>query len=105
MTTVTLEGASHFLEGMGGTRGIKALSGLDSELHRTASPDASKRKFGLAPWHRRNSQTSVISVTDSVRDLLMGPTPIPTPRPEATYTGNKGQSYQKGEFKRFFDKA
>ncbi|QSZ32639.1 hypothetical protein DSL72_002218 [Monilinia vaccinii-corymbosi] len=53
-------------------------------------------KFGTAPWHRRLSDNS-ISVSSSIYDLLVGRTPIGTPKSESRYVGATGKSYTKVE--------
>jgi parafibromin len=48
-----------------------------------ASTDSRPRRgFGLAPWHRKTSQESLLSVSSSVHRLLMGRPPAATPAPE-----------------------
>lgn len=42
------------------------------------SPDT-RRRHGLAPWHRRNSNDSMLSVSSSVHRILMGKSPLATP--------------------------
>ncbi|KAG4030121.1 hypothetical protein MFRU_013g01450 [Monilinia fructicola] len=53
-------------------------------------------KFGTAPWHRRLSDNS-ISASSSIYDILVGRTPMGTPKSEARYVGATGKSYTKVE--------
>lgn len=41
--------------------------------------DSSRRHLGLAPWHRKTSQDSILSVSSSILDLLRGKPPPATP--------------------------
>ncbi|KAF9881840.1 hypothetical protein CkaCkLH20_00986 [Colletotrichum karsti] len=41
------------------------------------------RWFGKAPWHRKDSEVTVGSVSSSVRQVLAGRTPPASPQPEA----------------------
>jgi parafibromin len=59
-----------------------------------ASPD--RRIFGLAPWHRRNSHESILTVSSSVHRLLQGKTPAATPVTEGLYQFG-GKEYAKGD--------
>ncbi|KAI9650945.1 accessory factor associated with RNA polymerase II [Ciborinia camelliae] len=54
------------------------------------------RKFGTAPWHRRKSDNT-ISASSSVCDLLIGRTPIGTPKSESRYVSSIGKSHVKVE--------
>jgi parafibromin len=57
-----------------------------------------QRGFGLAPWHRKKSQGSMISVTSatsSVHKLLMGRTPAATPRLDRQYTDQSARSRER----------
>lgn len=74
---------------------LSPLTKLDEE-------DPSSRVRGLAPWHRANSDETMMSASSSVHKLLMGDTPLATPipqsrhSPEHTYEDFKGKSYEKG---------
>jgi len=56
----------------------------------------SRRRFGIAPWHRRHSHDSLLSVSSSVHNLLMGKTPVATPMSEKYYAGPGGKAYPRG---------
>jgi parafibromin len=63
----------------------------------SSSPDSrSRRRFGVAPWHRRRSHDSLFSVSSSVHNLLMGKTPVATPALEKYYSGPEGKPYPRG---------
>ncbi|KAL3417301.1 hypothetical protein PVAG01_11301 [Phlyctema vagabunda] len=57
----------------------------------TSSPDSkgSRRRFGLAPWHRRDSHDTLISVTTTLHNLLMGNTPAVSPVSSTKATDEK----------------
>lgn len=55
-----------------------------------------KGRLGVAPWHRRKSQDTMLSVTSTIRDVLRGRTPVSTPYPELEYGDHKGNKYSKG---------
>ncbi|RDW92118.1 hypothetical protein BP5796_01512 [Coleophoma crateriformis] len=76
-TTMLLEGTSVYFAR---AQSRKQKAGLAASPA-TSSPDSkgSRRRFGLAPWHRRNSQDTLMSVTTSLHNLLMGATPAVTP--------------------------
>ncbi|PHH60008.1 hypothetical protein CDD81_2212 [Ophiocordyceps australis] len=53
-------------------------SWLGNEL---GKPNAPRKWFGRAPWHHRDSNSSISSVGSSVREVLRGGTPPVTPVP------------------------
>ncbi|PHH74738.1 hypothetical protein CDD82_4802 [Ophiocordyceps australis] len=55
-----------------------ADSWLRNEL---GKPDSPRKRFGWAPWHHRDSNSSISSVGSSVREVLRGDTPPVTPMP------------------------
>jgi hypothetical protein len=57
-----------------------------------------RRTFGLAPWHRKNSHESFLSVSSSVHKLLIGKTPAATPEQseEVKHRDQRGGKYPKG---------
>ena len=64
-----------------------------------ASTDSRPRRgFGLAPWHRRTSQESLLSVSSSVHRLLMGKAPAATPAATSEkYVDRTGETYDRGK--------
>lgn len=80
-----------------GTTISAAVSPSDAQCSSSVSKAGSRRLFGRPPWHRTNSQEDRWSITSSVRDVLMGKTPLATPVPEAQYIGPNGTRYPKGE--------
>jgi hypothetical protein len=52
-----------------------------------------RKRFGLAPWHQNDSGDTVWSTPSSIRDLLFGKTPVPTPQPGAESTDSKSDQY------------
>ncbi|TAQ84088.1 hypothetical protein B7494_g7589 [Chlorociboria aeruginascens] len=97
-TTMILEGATNYLDRAERMRnhGHHPKTSNSSSLNSRVRPG-----FGLAPWHRKSSSDSVISVSSSIHDLLMGrpplSTPNPDPDPEMQYGGQKGKEYSKVE--------
>ncbi|CAI0651071.1 unnamed protein product [Colletotrichum noveboracense] len=69
------------LKKVGSSSGLKSLNwGFTKD-----APNSSKsgqRWFGKSPWHRRDSNDTISSVTSSVREVLAGRTPATTPDPE-----------------------
>lgn len=55
-----------------------------------------RRRYGLAPWHRKSSFDSFFSVTSSIHKLLLGKTPLTTPRSAEMYAAADGQLLPKG---------
>ncbi|KAM3085194.1 hypothetical protein ACMFMG_003623 [Clarireedia jacksonii] len=95
-TTILLEGAASFFEQNRLSESSGGPPCLTSKSFN--STDSKRRKFGLAPWHnRRQSDNSMLSASSSVHNILMGKTPMPTPRSEAQYVGTKGKSYVRVE--------
>lgn len=61
-------------------RESKAQSVREGEsISQSSESRASRRRFGIAPWHKRTSYSSTWSVTSSIRALLRGPTPPGSP--------------------------
>jgi parafibromin len=93
-----LEGAASYFDRVQRERGNMCVS--TPAIHTPTSPaslDARPRRmFGLAPWHRKNSNESMLSVSSSVHQLLMGRTPAATPNPERKYAGHEGKTYPRG---------
>ncbi|KAE9363510.1 hypothetical protein N431DRAFT_474532 [Stipitochalara longipes BDJ] len=88
-TTMLLQGASTYFD-----RTQRRSNRLVEISPSPSSLDGKRRpKLGVAPWHRRRSHDSILSVTSSVRNLLMGKTPIATPIPEKHYVGPDGKTY------------
>ena len=90
-TTILLHGASNYFD----------LTQRRSNRHAEISPShslgsRSRPRLGIAPWHRRHSHDSVLSVSSSVRSLLLGKTPTATPTPEKHYAGPDGRTYPTG---------
>ncbi|KAE8450547.1 hypothetical protein EG329_006278 [Mollisiaceae sp. DMI_Dod_QoI] len=92
-TTTILEGAStYFAQREGGV-----LFNSSPVPPSPTSPDPrSRRVFGLAPWHQKNSNESLLSVSSSVHQLLVGKTPAATPVQERRYTASDGNTYPSG---------
>lgn len=91
-TTILLHGASTYFD-----RAHRRSNHLAANSPSSSSLEGRKRsKIGIAPWHRKRSNESLLSVTSSVRDLLMGNTPIATPIPEKHYVGPDGMMYLTG---------
>jgi hypothetical protein len=57
-------------------------------IHPPASPDGRRR--GLAPWHRRQSHESLLSVSSSIYKILMGKSPMATPASHPSSGGSGG---------------
>lgn len=99
-TTLILQGTTRYFEGNQSDRSRNhAYHTYHEASPGSQSPDSKgeRRRFGLAPWHRRNSNDTVITVTSSLHELLMGEAPRPTPNSEVEYTGHGGQRYRKVE--------
>jgi parafibromin len=96
-TTMILEGVAGYFDRIQQERkdrnGRLMSPGTPGTLVTPASPG--RRAFGLAPWHRRNSHESIISVSSSVHKLLRGKTPAATPVPESQYALG-GKEFIKG---------
>ena len=88
-TTATLEGATNALEHI-----HFPADGRTSSLGSLGA----HRNPGLAPWHRRNSQDTLWSISSSIREVLRGRTPVVTPNAKMEYGGHKGKKYAKGTF-------
>jgi parafibromin len=97
-TTMVLEGASQYFNEEQRNRAAKKYeSASPRSIASFASSDGRLRfGFGLAPWHRRSSHESFLSVSSSVHRLLMGKAPAATPKSEASYRGPEGRLFQKG---------
>lgn len=99
-TTILLEGTSNYFEKLQQERA--QLQSHQLLRQETAQSPASsqdsrpRRRLGLAPWHRRNSHESVLSVSSSVYRLLRGRTPAATPVLERRYIGSDGKEYLAG---------
>jgi parafibromin len=101
-TTMLLEGTTIYFDRVQRERNNRHRSYLAATPHSPATPSSrSRHSFGLAPWHRRNSHDSFLSVSSSVHRLLMGKTPSSTPNPEGKkqgqYSGQDGKMYMKGK--------
>lgn len=96
-TTMLLEGTSSYFERAQNKRNHLQSDQMSTTTTLQSTPDGRlHRRFGLAPWHRRNSQDSVLSVSSSVRKLLMGKPPVATPDLEKSYPGKDGNRYRRG---------
>lgn len=98
-TTTVLEGAANYFDRAQRDRGnlFASFPAIPTPAS-PASPEARPRRmFGLAPWHRKTSHDSLLSVSSSVHDLLMGKTPAATPNPECRYAGHDGKTYPRGK--------
>lgn len=90
-TTILLHGATNYFDR------TQPQPHLSTGLSPSPSLGSRTRpRLGVAPWHRRHSHDSVLSVSSSVRDLLRGKTPIATPVPEGSYVGPNGERYPTG---------
>lgn len=100
-TATVLEGAAQYFDRTHRDRGKINVNDSTPSLHTPhtpASPDVRHRRvLGLAPWHRKTSNDSFLSVSSSVHEMLMGKTPAQTPNPDHEYNGHEGRSYPKGE--------
>ena len=99
-TTMLLEGTTTYFDRLQRERNQKG-SHLGPTPHSPQTPDSRLyRGFGLAPWHRRHSHDSFISVSSSIHGFLMGKTPTATPSLEGMkqgdYIGQDGKTYIKG---------
>lgn len=96
-TTMLLQGTSQYLDRAELERSQTSAAGLPPEVPRTprSSSIRSIRRFGLAPWHRRSSQESILSASSSVFKLLLGKPPAATPNPDYQYEGTDGRTYLK----------
>jgi parafibromin len=98
-TTILLGGTSNYFEKLQQERAqVQSHQGLRHTIQSPASSQYSRprRRLGLAPWHRRNSHESVLSVSSSVHRLLRGKTPAATPVLERRYIGSDGKVYLAG---------
>lgn len=101
---MVLEGTSHYFEKLQRNRRerkdrlyeVATIGSPRSVVTSSVDGRSMRRGFGLAPWHRRNSHESLLSVSSSVHRLLMGKTPATTPRSEEKYFGPGGESFSKG---------
>lgn len=96
-TTMLLQGTTSYFDRIQrvGNRRTLATEASPSSSYLTKR---SRRRFGIAPWHRRHSQDSLLSVSSSVHKLLMGKTPIATPSAEKHYVGPDGKTYPTGTY-------
>ena len=99
-TTILLEGTSNYFEKLQQERAQLQTQQLLRQ-NTAQSPASSldsrpRRRLGLAPWHRRKSHESVLSVSSSVHRLLQGMTPAATPVLEQRYIGSDGKEYLAG---------
>ncbi|TVY83590.1 Cell division control protein [Lachnellula suecica] len=95
-TALVLEGTSHYLYRIQ-REGTQRRQTFYSKEAQTPSSVKHHRTLGLAPWHRKGSKESMLSVSSSIHRLLLGKTPAPTPGPpDAKYTGYLGEEYPKG---------
>ncbi|CZS92254.1 uncharacterized protein RAG0_02719 [Rhynchosporium agropyri] len=96
-TTQLLQGTSQYLDRVQRQRcQTSAPYILPDDAHTPGSQSSrSTRKFGLAPWHRRSSYESILSVSSSVFRLLLGKAPAATPIQEFPPQGIDGRSRHK----------
>jgi parafibromin len=99
-TTETIQGAPRALEqarcdGRPDQERQFAPDGRDLSLSSTEN-NGYEGKLGVAPWHRRKSQDTILSITSTVRDLLRGKTLVSTPNTEMEYGDYRGNKYSKG---------
>lgn len=94
---MTLQGTTSYLKRMQSSLSDRQQTRHPtSDSHSLSSPESNtRRRYGLAPWHRKNSHETVFSVSSSIREVLMGKTPVVTPNPEAQYTTQNGKQYTK----------
>lgn len=55
-----------------------------------------RRRIGLAPWRRKNSHDTAWSATSSIKALVMGKTPMVSPRPPSDLGGKEPTTYFQG---------
>ncbi|CZR62381.1 uncharacterized protein PAC_12278 [Phialocephala subalpina] len=90
-TTTVLEGAASYFNNQRVGLGSKSCA---STPVLPSSPEyRTRRPFGLAPWHRKSSNGSFLSVSSSVHQILMGRTPVASPHPDRKYAGHEGRTY------------
>jgi hypothetical protein len=84
-TTMLLEGTASLLgrQRFGSAiQNNRAFLVPDTPQSQTSVETRPRRTFGLAPWHRKSSHESLLSVSSSVHRILMGRAPAVTPAPE-----------------------
>ncbi|KAG0649142.1 Cell division control 73 [Hyphodiscus hymeniophilus] len=102
-TILLLEGTSNYLDQQLQDQRERRVNGFYPVSETPQTPISidgrPRRRFGLAPWHRKTSQESLLSVSSSVHRLLMGKAPAPaaTPTVETSYEDYAGLSYEKVE--------
>ena len=99
--TLLLEGTSSYLDrheyGQREQNTMDRGHLLPETLETPQSADIRPRRgFGLAPWHGRTSQESLLSVSSSVRRLLMGKAPAATPYEEQPYADGGRTIHERG---------
>ncbi|TQN74784.1 hypothetical protein CSHISOI_00641 [Colletotrichum shisoi] len=62
--------------------GLKALAWFVNKEEQNGSKHGTGW-FGKAPWHRKDSEQTISSVTSSIREVLAGKTPPATPNPDS----------------------
>ncbi|KAG9259167.1 uncharacterized protein F5Z01DRAFT_746500 [Emericellopsis atlantica] len=85
-TTAVIDGARQ-------THGVRVGTWLEDD---STPPNASRRIFRKAPWHRKESGETLSSVSSSVRELIRADTPPCTPASDLTLqrtTSNYSTSY------------
>ncbi|KAL2061714.1 hypothetical protein VTL71DRAFT_7092 [Oculimacula yallundae] len=96
-TTQLLQGTSQYLDRVKRERcQTSATWAPDAPRTPESQTSRSTRKFGLAPWHRRSSHESILSVSSSVFRLLLGKAPAATPIQEFPPEGLDSKTYNKG---------
>lgn len=97
-TTMLLQGTSQYLDRVQRDICQTSVPSLPSDIPQTPGSQSSRstRRFGLAPWHRRGSHESILSVSSSVFKLLLGKAPAATPNSDYQYEGTDGRAYTKG---------
>ena len=101
-TTLLLEGTSSYFDRQQREQRDRNATNCAYPVPTTPQTPASadsrpRRGFGLAPWHRRTSQESLLSVSSSVHRLLMGRPPVATPAPEKQYADPTGEKPDRGK--------
>lgn len=96
-TEATIEGARRRLSRPVNQSPLARISSLLRE-ESSKSPGKSRQRkiFGKSPWHRKNSMGSDVSASSSIRDIIMGETPLATPSAERPSSADWSNQYPGG---------
>lgn len=90
-TKETLNGTSNYFSHFARTKTSNPKSPEEETL------STKRKRLGLAPWHRKESDVSAVwSVTSSIKELLMGKTPMHSPHMDKIH--QEDEQYFQGEW-------